>query len=180
MSKISQAATVVAVLCTSVAFGTATLAFAETQPPCRDITQDGFSKMADTFTCFLQVDKRVIINGRCWGMIAGNTKYWSMRLADVYMKMDLPDHPYHARLFSFKRNLWVDYGQVEAVRHSDGDAPCWANTRFKMCFRTPYLICHPESPPPYWTPSVVDAETVPANATPQDENWEAYGKFLEQ
>lgn len=82
----SHAATVAAALCTSVAFGTATVVFAESQPPCRDITQDGFSKMADTFTCFLQVDDRVIINERCWGMITGNGKYWSMRVADVYMR----------------------------------------------------------------------------------------------
>jgi hypothetical protein len=61
------AATVVA-LCTSVTFGTATVAFAESQPPCRDITQGGFSKTADTFTCFLQVDDRVIINER-WSPI---------------------------------------------------------------------------------------------------------------
>jgi hypothetical protein len=96
---IRLAGTVVAAL--GVAFGTATVAFAKSQPPCRDITQDGFSKMADTFTCFLQVDDRVIINE----MITGNTKYWSMRVADVYMRVDLPDRPYHARLFSFKRNL---------------------------------------------------------------------------
>lgn len=49
-----------------------------------------------------------------------------------------------------------------------------------MCFGQPYLVCHPESPPPYWIPSVVDAETVPANEIPQDENWEAYEKFLQQ
>ena len=136
--------------------------------------------MADTFTCFLRVDDRVILNGRCWGMISGNTKYWSMRVSDVYMRTDLPDRPFHARLFSFKRNLWVDYGPVEEVHLSDGDAPCWSNARFKMCFDRPYLVCHPERPPPYWIPSVVDAETVPANPVPQDENWEAYGKFLQQ
>jgi hypothetical protein len=177
---ISHAATIVAALCTSVASGTVTVAFAESQPPCRDITPDGFSKMADTFTCFLRVDDQVILDGRCWGMISGNTKYWSMRVADVYVRTDLPDRPYHARLFSFKRNLWVGYGPVEGVHLSDGGAPCWSNARFKMCFGQPYLVCHPESPPPYWIPSVVDAETVPANPNPQDENWEAYGEFLQQ
>jgi hypothetical protein len=138
-------ATIVIALCT--AFGTATLAFAESQPPCRDITQDGFSKMADTFTCFLRVDHRVILNERCWGMISGNGKYWSMRVADVYMRVDLPLRPYHARLFSFKRNLWVNYGSVEGGDLGDG-APCWSNARFKMCFGPPYLVCHPETPPP--------------------------------
>jgi hypothetical protein len=90
--------------------------------------------MADTFTCFLRVDDRVILNGRCWGMISGNTKYWSMRVSDVYMRTDLPDRPFHARLFSFKRNLWVDYGPVEGIHLSGGGAPCWSNARFKMCF----------------------------------------------
>jgi hypothetical protein len=107
---ISHAATIVAALCTSVASGTVTVAFAESQPPCRDITPDGFSKMADTFTCFLRVDDQVILDGRSWGMISGNTKYWSMRVADVYVRTDLPDRPYHARLFS----LSATFGSVTA------------------------------------------------------------------
>jgi hypothetical protein len=60
---------------------------------------------------------------------------------------------------------------VEVVHLSDGDPPAGLTPDSKCASvsRIPYLVCHPERPPPYWIPSVVDAGTVPANPLPQDE-----------
>jgi hypothetical protein len=101
--------------------------------------QPTYAKYADTLTCYLRVDGRVLVNGLCRVGISGDTGLWTMKddLAEAYLRRELPGRPYYARVK--KRGKWVNYGAVDSVNL------CWLNARFQMCFSPPYLVCGPEA-----------------------------------